>query len=242
MLMFNPAISCLTMSNFPWFRDLTFQVPVQYCCLQHWTLVSPPDTSTTGCFQVGSASLFILSGAISPLFLSSILDTFWTRRLIFQCLIFLPFHTVHGVLKARILEWFAIPSSRNWHLQLLENDQVIHLKSGILAPLVMKFDFDQYWGWGQVWESDMIDTVVLVFQLCLTLCNPMDYSPPGSSAHGHSPGKNTGVGCHSLLQNNRYANKLNYPFHTFHTFLKDSICILFGWGNGRVCLWNCLFM
>ena len=32
------------------------------------------------------------------------------------------------------------------------------------------------------------------------LCNPMDCSPPGSSVHGDSPGKNTGVGCHALLQ------------------------------------------
>ena len=29
---------------------------------------------------------------------------------------------------------------------------------------------------------------------------PMDYSPPGSSARGGSLGKNTGVGCHALLQ------------------------------------------
>ena len=28
----------------------------------------------------------------------------------------------------------------------------------------------------------------------------MDCSPPGSSVHGDSPGKNTGVGCHVLLQ------------------------------------------
>ena len=28
----------------------------------------------------------------------------------------------------------------------------------------------------------------------------MDCSPPGSSVHGDSPGKNTGVGCHALLQ------------------------------------------
>ena len=28
----------------------------------------------------------------------------------------------------------------------------------------------------------------------------MDCSPPGSAAHGDSPGKNTGVGCHALLQ------------------------------------------
>ena len=34
----------------------------------------------------------------------------------------------------------------------------------------------------------------------VTLCGPRDYSPPGSSVHGHSPGKNTGVGCHALFQ------------------------------------------
>ena len=28
----------------------------------------------------------------------------------------------------------------------------------------------------------------------------MDHSPPGSSVHGIFPSKNTGVGCHSLLQ------------------------------------------
>ena len=39
-----------------------------------------------------------------------------------------------------------------------------------------------------------------VVQLCPTLCNPMDCSPPGSSVHGDSPGKNTGVVCHALLQ------------------------------------------
>jgi len=39
-----------------------------------------------------------------------------------------------------------------------------------------------------------------VAQSCLTLCDPTDCSLPGSSAHGDSPGKNTGVGCHFLLQ------------------------------------------
>ena len=33
-----------------------------------------------------------------------------------------------------------------------------------------------------------------------TLGDPMDCSPPGSSVHGDSPGKNTGVGCGALLQ------------------------------------------
>ena len=40
----------------------------------------------------------------------------------------------------------------------------------------------------------------LVTQSGLTLCDPMDCSPPGSSVYGDSPGKNTGVGCHFLLQ------------------------------------------
>ena len=31
-------------------------------------------------------------------------------------------------------------------------------------------------------------------------CEPIDCSPPGSSVHGNSPGRNTGVGCHALLQ------------------------------------------
>ena len=40
----------------------------------------------------------------------------------------------------------------------------------------------------------------LVAQSCPTLRHPMDYSPPGSSVHGDSPGKNTGVGCHHALR------------------------------------------
>ena len=43
---------------------------------------------------------------------------------------------------------------------------------------------------------------VLVTQLCLTLCNSMDCSPLGSFCPWNSPGKNTGVGRHSLLQGN----------------------------------------
>ena len=42
--------------------------------------------------------------------------------------------------------------------------------------------------------------VCLVTQWCLTLYDPMDCSPPGSSVHGNSPGRNTRVDCHALLQ------------------------------------------
>ena len=61
MLMFTLAISYLTTSNLPWFMDLTFQVSMQYCSLQHWTLLPSPVTSTTGCrFCFGSVSSFFL--------------------------------------------------------------------------------------------------------------------------------------------------------------------------------------
>ena len=37
-------------------------------------------------------------------------------------------------------------------------------------------------------------------QLCSTSCDPIDCSPPGPSVHEDSPGKNTGMGCLTLLQ------------------------------------------
>ena len=47
---------------------------------------------------------------------------------------------------------------------------------------------------------DYVAVLGLVTQSCVTFCDPMDCSPPGSSVHGHSLGKNTGVGYHALLQ------------------------------------------
>ena len=73
--------------------DLIFQVPMEYCPLQHENLLAPPDTSTTGhCFHFGSASSFFLE-----LFLYSSPVANWTPTKLgnFQCHIFLPFHTVH---------------------------------------------------------------------------------------------------------------------------------------------------
>ena len=97
--------------NLSWFMDLTLQVPMQYCS-------SPTSdfTFTTrhiynwALFPL-SLSLFISSGGIALLFSSSILSTYWPGEFTFQCHIHLPFHTVHGVLKARMLKWFAIPFS-----------------------------------------------------------------------------------------------------------------------------------
>ena len=50
-------------------------------------------------------------------------------------------------------------------------------------------------------------------QSCLTFCNPLDHSPLGSSVLGawqwYSAGKNTGMGCHSLLQGIFLTQRLN---------------------------------
>ena len=78
--MFTFAISCLTMPNLPWYMDLTFQLPVQYCSSQHQTLLSLPDTSPNEHHFCFVPSHFILYWALSNchlLFSSSILDAFW---------------------------------------------------------------------------------------------------------------------------------------------------------------------
>ena len=54
--------------------------------------------------------------------------------------------------------------------------------------------------WNNGGDYSSLKVKLLVPQSCLTLCDPMDCSPPGSSVHGTSTGKNTGVGCHALLQ------------------------------------------
>ena len=61
MSTFTLAISCWTTSNLPWFMDLTFQVPMQYCSLQHRTLLLSPVTFTAGyCFCFDSIpSIFL---------------------------------------------------------------------------------------------------------------------------------------------------------------------------------------
>ena len=47
---------------------------------------------------------------------------------------------------------------------------------------------------------EVLGACVCVSHACLTLCDPMDCSPPGSSVPRAFPGKDPGVGWHSLLQ------------------------------------------
>ena len=107
MSVFTLAISCLTTSNLPWFVDLTFQVPMQYCSLQHQTLLLSPVISTTGCcFCFGSISSFFLE-----LFLHWSPVAYWAPtdqgRSSFSVLSFCPFILFMGF--SRQEYWSGLP-------------------------------------------------------------------------------------------------------------------------------------
>ena len=79
MLMFTLVISCLTISDLPWFMDLTFQVPMQYCSLQNQTLLLLPVPSTTGCcFCFGSIPSFLYTYICSFISFSYITE-YWVE-------------------------------------------------------------------------------------------------------------------------------------------------------------------
>ena len=64
---FTLAVTCLTTSHLPWFMDLTFQVPMQYCFLQHQTMLSITSHIHNWVLFLLWLHPFILSGVISPL-------------------------------------------------------------------------------------------------------------------------------------------------------------------------------
>ena len=99
-----------------------------------------------------------------------------------------------------------------------------------------------------------------VAQLCPTLCDPMHCSFIGSSVHGDSPGKNTGVGSHSFLHRvfSTQGSNLGLPhcrwilYHLSHqgspcvcANIFECICVLCVWMFVSVymciCEWVCMF-
>ena len=100
--------------------------------------------------------LFFLSGVISPLISSSILGTYGPGEFIFQYPIILPFHTVHGVLKARILKWFAIPFSSGPHfVQTLYRDPSV-FGASLIAQMVKNLPAIQETRvWSLSWKGAM---------------------------------------------------------------------------------------
>ena len=62
-------------------------------------------------------------------------------------------------------------------------------------------------------ERKAMTNLCLVAQSCPILCNPM--GPPGPSVHRDSPGKNTGVGCHAILQDDKPRQHIKKQRHYF---------------------------
>ena len=77
----------------------------------------------------------------------------------------------------------------------------------------------------------------LVAQSCPTLCGPMDCSLPDSSVHGDSPGKNTAVGCHALLQG--YGKSRQCIKKLRHQFTNKGLSTqMHGFSSSHVWMWK----
>ena len=91
------------------------------------------------------------------------------------------------------------------NIEILESTQLFHSPHSIPCPFpfspFLRFSYGSF----QTLKNEYIYVYLymlmrLVTQSYLILCDPEDCSLPGSSVHGDSPAKNTGVGCHGLLQ------------------------------------------
>ena len=102
-----------------------------------------------------------------------------------------PGFSVHGIVHASVLEWVVMPCSRgssqprDWTQVSCIADRFFTTepsgKLGFLARPWQKgiaLKVDPYFSW------TLHATMRPSFQSCLTLCDPMDCSPPGCSVHG----------------------------------------------------------
>ena len=159
MSTFTLAIPCLTTSNLPRFMDLTLQVPMRYCSLQHQNLLLPPETSTTEhCFLFVSAASFFLELLVIALHSSPVV--YWTpfdpgglsSRVISFCLFILsigfsrqeywkglPFpspvdHVLSELSIMTCLPWVALHSMAHSFIELhkpLRHDKAVTHEGGI---------------------------------------------------------------------------------------------------------------
>ena len=124
--MFTLAVFCLNAANLSWFMDLIFQVPMQYCSLQHQNLLPSPVTSTTGCcFCFGSFSSFFLE-----LFLYWSPAAYWVPpdpgSSSFSVLSFCLSYCSWGF-KETIQKWFAIPFQHFFRTSHHDHDSMCDL-------------------------------------------------------------------------------------------------------------------
>ena len=150
MSMFTLVISSLTTSNLPWFMDLMFQVLMQYCSLQHQTLLLSPVTSTTGrCFHFGSIYSFLLE-----LFLNSSSVAYWAPTSLgsssFSVISFCLF--ILFMVFSRQKYWPGLPFLFQW-TTFCQNSPLllVHLGWLYVAWLVVSFSETELWSMWLAW-------------------------------------------------------------------------------------------
>ena len=90
-----------------------------------------------------------------------------------------------------------------------------------------------------VYQCVCVYTHAQLLQLCLTLCDPIDCSLPGSSVHGDSTGKNTRVGCHFLFQGRRNSGLIS-PALTGGFFTISTTWEAYKYISLCVCVYVCI--
>ena len=160
MSVFTLAISCLTTSNLPWFMDLTFQFPMQYCSLQHQTLLPSPDTFTTGhCFCFGSSFFLELFLHTSPV-------AYWTPTDLgsssFRVLSFCLFILFMGF--SRQEYWSGLPFPSPVDHVLSELSTMTHLSWVVLHGMAHSFiELDK----AVIHVTSLVSLLWLWFAFCL---------------------------------------------------------------------------
>ena len=171
MSTFTLAISCMTTSNLPWFMDLTFQAPMQYCSLRHQTVFLSPVTYTTGCFFV--LFCFFCFGSVSSFFLELFLHSspvaYWAPTDLgsssFSVLSFCLFLLFMGF--SRQEYWSGLPFPSPVDYTLSELSTMTHLSW--LALLGTAYRFIEL-------DKAVVYVIRLVSFLCLwfSVCLPSD--------------------------------------------------------------------
>ena len=123
---------------------------MQYCSLQNQTTFTATISATKHHFRFGPVSSFFLEQ-----YFSSSPVAYWTPTdpgsLILRCHILSPFHTVYGVLKARILKWFATPFfSGPCFARTLHHDPSI-LGGPLTAWLRASLSYPRLWAMWSFW-------------------------------------------------------------------------------------------
>ena len=91
--------------------------------------------------------------------------------------------------------------SQNWDIRMYASCWRWHIYNAVLS-----FNVEHFYRNYHLETEFVTDCLIAscmhaqLLQLCLTLCDPMDCSLLGSSAHGDSPGRDTEVDWHGFLQ------------------------------------------